>query len=84
MEYPVHTARQLALALKGGRKVRKLTQSQAGNLVGLLPKTVSALEGDPEGSTIGSLLKLLSALELELTVRQKPGARVKPTRPGEW
>jgi HTH-type transcriptional regulator / antitoxin HipB len=89
MEYPIRNAMQLAQALKGGRKARKLTQAQAGKLVGLLPKTVSALEGDPDGSTIGSLLKMLSALDLEMTLRPKPSIRKKPdaagTAPsGEW
>ena len=73
MEYPIRNAEQLAQALKGGRKARRLTQAQAGKLVGLLPKTVSALEGNPEGSSVGSLLKLLAALDVELALRPKSG-----------
>lgn len=84
MEYPIQTARQLALALKGWRKARKWTQAEAAGRVGLLPKTVSALESNPEISSVATLLKLLSALELELTVRPKPGAAGKRTAAGEW
>lgn len=89
MAYPIRNAMQLGLALKGGRKARMLTQAQAGKLGGLLPKTVSALEGNPEGSSVGSLLKLLSALDLELTLQPKSGPRGRAgsavTSPrGEW
>jgi HTH-type transcriptional regulator/antitoxin HipB len=83
MEYSITTAQQLAHALKGAWKSRKLTQGEAGKKVGLLPKTLSALESDPEPSTIGSLLKLLSALDLDLVLREKhnsPGGMAR----GEW
>ena len=83
MEYSITTAQQLAQALKGARKARKLTQGEAGRKVGLLPKTLSALESDPEPSTIGSLLKLLSALDLELVLRPKP-KRPGDIARGEW
>lgn len=48
-----------------------LTQKTAGEPVGLLPKTVGRLEGTPERSTVESLFKLLSALNLELVIRPK-------------
>ncbi|MDQ3003554.1 MAG: helix-turn-helix domain-containing protein [Fibrobacterota bacterium] len=69
MESKILTARQLAQALKGWRKSRRLTQAEAAGRVGLRPKTISALESKPEPSTLGSLFKLLSALELELVIR---------------
>jgi len=71
MEYTIHTPQQLALALRSQRKARRLTQKTAGAAVGLLPKTVSALESSPERSSVESLFKLLSALELELVLRPK-------------
>ena len=48
-----------------------LSQDGAGKLVGLLPKTISALENRPGSATIESLLKLLSALDLELVIAPK-------------
>ncbi len=84
MEYPIHTTRQLAQALKGWRKVRKLTQSEAAGRVGMRPKTISALEAKPEPSTLGSLFKLLSALELEFVIRPRSKGSVRAPASGEW
>lgn len=71
MDYTIHTAQQLAQALRGQRIAKGLTQKNVGAPVGLLPKTVSKLEAAPERSSIESLFKLLSALDLELVLRPK-------------
>jgi len=71
MDYSARTPRQLGQILKGQRKSRRLTQKQASASVGLLPKTVSKLELEPDTATLESLFKLLSALQLELVVRSK-------------
>jgi HTH-type transcriptional regulator/antitoxin HipB len=83
MEYTVHTTRQLAQALRSQRSSKRLTQKVAGAPVGLLPKTVSALESSPQRSSVESLFKLLSALELELVLRPKSSEPGKPTS-SEW
>jgi HTH-type transcriptional regulator/antitoxin HipB len=83
MEYNVHTPQQLAQALRSQRNSRRLTQKAAGAPVGLLPKTVSALESSPERSSVESLFKLLSTLELELVLRPKSSDTDQPTSP-EW
>lgn len=84
MEYPLHTLRQLAQTLRGLRKQRGLTQARAAAKVGLLPKTISSLETDPEPASLGSLFKLLSALDLELSVRPKTGGSAGEPPTGEW
>jgi HTH-type transcriptional regulator / antitoxin HipB len=71
METVVRTPQQLSQTLRAQRSRKGLTQSLAGATVGLLPKTISALETRPEGSSIESLFRLLSALNLELLVREK-------------
>ncbi len=71
MDYHISTPAQLAHTLKDVRKSRKLSQDAAGKLVGLLPKTISSLENHPEAASVESLLKLLSALDLELIVARK-------------
>ena len=83
MDYPVRTPSQLGLALKARRKVSGLTQAQAAEKVGLLPKTVSALEGHPEASSVESLLKLIAALDLELVLRPKD-ENLPTGQKGEW
>lgn len=75
MDYPVRTPDQLAQVLRGRRKTQGLTQKAAGGAVGLLPKTVSALEMSPAKSSIASLFKLLSALGLELVLRPRSSRR---------
>ena len=77
MENSITTPRQLGLVLRGRRKALKLSQQEAAKPVGLLPKTVSGLETMPERSSISSLFKLLSALEMEIVLRPKSGG-------GDW
>ena len=73
MKYLIPTPDQLSHALRSVRKARGWSQDGAGKLVGLLPKTISALENHPGSATIDSLMKLLSALELELVLVPKEG-----------
>ncbi|MDB5102988.1 MAG: transcriptional regulator, family [Fibrobacteres bacterium] len=84
MEYPILTTRQLAQSLKGWRKSLDLTQSEAAGRVGMQPKTISALESDPDKSALGSLFKLLSALDLELVIRPKSKGAAGKAATGEW
>ncbi len=74
-EYLALTASQLAQVLRGYRKARGLTQREAAARGGLLQKTVWSLETAPGKSSIDSLYRLLGALEVELVLRDKPGAR---------
>jgi HTH-type transcriptional regulator / antitoxin HipB len=71
MENIVNTSKQLGQALRQLRKAKGKTQEEVSATVGLFQKTVSALETSPERSEVGSLLKLISALELELVLRPK-------------
>lgn len=74
MKTTAHTPRQLGQILKGQRRSQALSQQTAAESVGLLPKTISKLELATETSTIESLYKLLSALELELVVQTRSQA----------
>jgi HTH-type transcriptional regulator/antitoxin HipB len=80
MDYTIHTAQQLAQTLRGQRKSLRLTQKALSESVGLLPKTVSALESTPDSSSIASLFKALSALDLELVLRPKTATKSS----GDW
>jgi HTH-type transcriptional regulator/antitoxin HipB len=83
VEYFIQTPAQLAPVLVGARKSKKLTQKSAGTLVSLLPKTISGLESAPEKSSLASLFKLLSALELEMVLRPK-NQRGGSSQPEQW
>lgn len=73
------TPDQLAAVLRGQRQSLGLTQKEAGAPVGLLQKTVSALETDPCGSSLASLYKLLSALKLDLVLEPRQGENTDPS-----
>ena len=62
----IHTPGQLGAELRAQRKLMGLTQKQAAENVGLQAKTVSALEHNPERTTVESLFKLLSALGMHI------------------
>lgn len=83
MDFTIRTAQHLAQALKAQRAGKKLTQQQTGKRVGMLPKTISALESTPERSSVDSLLKLLAALDMELVLREK-SIKPKASRGTEW
>jgi HTH-type transcriptional regulator / antitoxin HipB len=83
MDYFVTTPSQLGKVLKGRRGGLQLTQKETGEKVGVLPKTVSAIENTPGGSTIDTFFKLLSALELELVLKPKEVSAAKETEL-EW
>ena len=75
MDYVARTPAQLGPILRSIRAERGLTQQDAGAKVGLKQSTVSAIESDSARSSVDTLYKLLSALGLELVVRDKPSDR---------
>jgi len=83
MDYPIQTPKQLAQVLQGFRKRSRLTQSEAGSKAGLLPKTVSSLEATPERTRVESLFRLLSALQVELVLRDKHSGSI-PSSRSDW
>ena len=75
MDYVARTPAQLGPILRSIRIERGLTQREAGTKVGLKQSTVSAIESHSARTSVDTLYKLLSALELELLVRDKPSDR---------
>lgn len=71
MNQIIATPAQLSHVLRNVRKAKALSQQETGRKVGLLQKSVSALENHPESATIESFFKLLSALDLELHISPK-------------
>jgi HTH-type transcriptional regulator / antitoxin HipB len=81
MDYPAQTPQQLAQVLRGFRRRKQLTQSEAARKAGLLQKTISTLEVMPERATVESLFRLLSALQVEFVLRDKDAV---PSSPTQW
>ena len=83
MENFVFTPQQLGHALRSRRKALNLTQKEVAGLVGLLPKTISALETEPDRCSVKSLRHLLAALRLELILNPKSDGEA-TKRSAEW
>ena len=71
MEVKIPAATQIGEVLQGWRKERKLTQAQLGAKVGLSQVAVSHLEQAPEKTSVERLFRLLSALEVDLVLRDR-------------
>jgi HTH-type transcriptional regulator/antitoxin HipB len=81
MEATARTPQQLGQALRSRRAKLKLSQTEVGSKVGIKQDTVSMLEISTSSSTVETLFKALSALGLELVVREKARSVVSPQ---EW
>ena len=67
----LHSANELALAVREYRKQHKLSQQAIGELVGLKQATISAFENHPERSKLGTLFKILAATKLQLAIEPR-------------
>ncbi|AXQ27484.1 helix-turn-helix domain-containing protein [Solimonas sp. K1W22B-7] len=83
MDYVARTPEQLGQLLRSCRAQRGITQSLAGAKVGLKQSTVSGIELDASRSSVETLYKLLSSLDLELVLRDKQ-ARTPGRSQREW
>lgn len=63
----------LAQVVRNARKQRKLTQRETAESIGMKQSTVSEFENHPEGTCIGTLFKLLAALDLKLQAVSRRG-----------
>ncbi|EKO3719658.1 helix-turn-helix domain-containing protein [Vibrio metschnikovii] len=71
----ITSPRQLGIYLRDARRTQKRNQTLVGDIVGLKQTTVSKLERDPASSSIESLMRLLSSLNLELHIEEKVASR---------
>ena len=64
----------LGLTLRAVRKEKGISQKAVGHAVGMEQHTISKIEKGNPGTGLGTLFRLLSALDLELVVqpRRKP------------
>jgi HTH-type transcriptional regulator / antitoxin HipB len=71
MEQSVSTPKSLGDVIRRHRKLRKLTQKEAGSPYKLEQSTVSTLEKGASGTRLKTLFRMLSALNLEIVIREK-------------
>lgn len=85
MDYVARTPQQLGAILRNCRELRELTQQVAGSKVGLKQSTISVLEADAARPSVQTLYRLLSALGLELVIRDPQASRqASPASKREW
>ena len=71
MEYRIATAQQLARLLRSIRKQKHLTQQQLGERLGLSQRMVAKLEASPQKASFERVLQALSALEVDLVLKER-------------
>jgi HTH-type transcriptional regulator/antitoxin HipB len=81
MNTVTRTPQQLGQSLKARRAKLQLSQTEVGAKVGMKQNTVSVLEISTSSSSVESLFKVISALGLELVVRERSKS---PSSSQEW
>ena len=71
MEYRIAIAQQLGGLLTSLRKARRITQQQLGERLGLSQRMVAKLESYPEKASFERVLQALSALEVDLVLKER-------------
>lgn len=71
MEQLVTSPKALGTAIRRQRRNKELTQKEAGYEFVLEQSTVSSIERGAEGTRLGTLFRLLAALDLEMVIRSK-------------
>lgn len=77
MDQLARTPQQLSAILQTRRRLIEAAQSEIASKVGLRQKTISLIETDASRSSVATLFRLLSALDLELVVRDRSKATAK-------
>lgn len=82
----ITSPKQLGIYLRDVRRNQRRNQTKVGDIVGLKQTTVSKLERDPASSSIESLMRLLSSLDIELHIQDKAVSREheKLRDPDDW
>ncbi len=74
MEQLVRTIDQIGNAVRRRRKSLNLTQAEICQGTGLRQATISSLEAGDSGARLTTLLDVLTALNLELVIRERTKA----------
>lgn len=92
MDYTLELPDQLAQHLRALRKARGLSQTALASKLGLTQSRIAAIERNPAALGAGQLLRVLSALDAQLVLRDtRPANAVYPEKvqsthfpAGEW
>jgi len=71
MSLKIVSPESLGQVLRAERQKKGLTQKLVGNSVGIEQHTISKIEKGNPGAELGTLFRVLAALDLELVVQQR-------------
>lgn len=71
MDQIIHSSKALGIAIKRQRKIKKLSQNEAGNAFKLDQTTVSSIEQGAPGTRLETVFRMLAALDLEMIIKPK-------------
>jgi HTH-type transcriptional regulator/antitoxin HipB len=71
MEQLARSIDQIGNAIRRRRKLLKLSQEQVGQKTGIRQATISSLEAGDSAARLSTLLDILTALDLELVIRDR-------------
>jgi HTH-type transcriptional regulator/antitoxin HipB len=74
MEQIIRTSKQLGAAMRRCRRSAGLSQGELGAKINLRQATISALEKGAPGTQLRTLIDVMSALGLEMVVRDRSQA----------
>jgi HTH-type transcriptional regulator/antitoxin HipB len=74
MEQIVRTSNQLGATIRRRRRSAGLSQTELGTKTHLRQATISALENGEPGTELRTLIDVMSALGLEMVVRERSAA----------
>jgi HTH-type transcriptional regulator/antitoxin HipB len=74
MEQIARTSGQIGAALRRRRRALNMRQGDLGQKTNLRQATISALENGEPGTQLRTLIEVLSALGLELVIRERSRA----------
>jgi HTH-type transcriptional regulator/antitoxin HipB len=78
MDYPVTTSAQLRAVLRGLRQSQQLSQTQAGQRLGVNQKRLARIEAAPGVTSFDQIARLVSALGGRLVVSVAAGTAEPP------
>lgn len=86
-DYPIRTESQVSLLLKSFRQARGMTQADLARALGVTQQTASDLERHAANASVSRLMRMLSAMGVELVLRDKQAPATDATAlstPTQW
>lgn len=68
----IRSTEQLGNAIRRSRKLQKISQTELAKKAGVTQKTISKIESDASKANISTMLLILAALKLDLTISERP------------